>query len=515
VSLALDVAALLLASAAAIASLSLLKDRVVLEKTGLPELKSLVVYAGLLALGTLVSVAAFDTFENHAFQSHEDQVLDAFKGALSQQMSSPLEVPVLARMFYSSVGRLVGAGDDPMPLFVCTAILLGALGGLFAGFATSLLTRKPWTGWLLALLLVFHPTLAYWRVHAYPIAPSHVVFCATLLAAAIVVRAPTRRAFLAWFLLGALTTFLRIESAGPVIATAALPLFCGQYRMLKQVRVWLPPLLLAAGLLAFPLLEIYQLIAEREDYRVGLRFLTLHLPLWEVYAPLNEPSLILLFAAGVASVFLPHEQAPLARGLLTLTLLSLLPSILFVDFGPRHALPATTAGLMLCAVTTSRLLPASRLWRTVLGLSLGTLLLLSCMSVWGDLSELGTRYGLSQNDDVTGIPGLERPRNPMPDGWERCAIYSDLMYVCETYRRTCHPVKDWRDPVLIRKRWDELEGCVLLGVDVRSAAVRGIQHESWPIVEKLYPLEPFGRLQLPPKDQWEPYVDFYRLKERP
>jgi hypothetical protein len=503
VSLSLDVAAVLLASSALVASLALMKDRDILQATGRPSRRSLLVYAGLIVLGTLVSLAAFDSFGNHAFQSHEDQMLDAFKGALTQQMSSPLEVPVLARMVYSSVGGLVTAGSDPLPLFVCLAILWGAFGGLLAGFATSILTRKPWTGWLVALLMVFHPTLAYWRVHAYPIAFSHAVFCATLLAAALVVRAPTRRAFLAWFLLGALTTFLRIESAGPVIATAALPLLCGQHRMLKEFRVWLPPLLLAAGLLAFPLAELFQLIEEREDYRVGLRFLALHLPLWDVYAPLNEPSLLLIFTVGAASVFVPHAHAPQARGLLTITLLSLFPSILFVDFGPRHALPATTAGLMLCAVTASQLVPSSQLRQNIFGLGLATLVLLSSINVWETLSELGTRYGLSQDDDVTGIPGLERPRNPMPDGWERCAIYSDLMYVCETYRETCHPIKD------------ELGGCVLLGVDVRSAAVRGIQHESWPIVEQLYPLTPFGRLQLPPKDQWEPYVDFYKLEERP
>ncbi len=112
--------------------------------------------------------------------------------------------------------------------------------------------------------------------------------------------------------------------------------------------------------------------------------------------------------------------------------------------------------------------------------------------------------------DPPTLPGVATPTADFPPGWNDCAIYSNVQAICDT-SPNCHPVKDLRDPALVRARWDDYSGCVLWTVDATYDEVAGVQHEWWPILRELYPCAPAGRLDVPGQGE----VHLYRILKRP
>ncbi len=466
-------------------------------------------YAALTAVAAAASLGFFDAIDAHAFRAHEEALHFIFTGQSSVGDFHPAELQTLVGHYYGALGSF----GSSMGLFVTGALGLGLWGVPLAGIAAHLLSRRPEVGLLTAALLALHPSLAYWRVHAFHVAPAHSAFCATLLFAVLVLRNPSRRAFAAWFLLGALTCFIRLEYSGAVMATAAIPLL-GQPELIKRVGTWLPGLLVAAVLLLLPVREVLAAAEQREDYRTGLRFLWLHAPMWPAYRPLSSWGLGLPFLLGIGVIFgLPKsEHRRTAGALLTIVLLGIFPPLLFTDFGARHALPATTAGIALAVLGGLLFLSVPR-QQGLRRVAMALLLISATAGSLGDLSELGRRYG-NQDTGTPAVAGVERPTGPMPEGWVDCAIYSNDPTICDA-SPNCHPVKDMRDPVLVRKRWDGYGGCVYWAVDGQLDDVAGVQHEWWPVVQRIYPLEPAGVIPLRRSGEQQLQAEVYRIVERP
>ncbi len=464
----------------------------------------------VLTLGAaMLSLRSFDTIDAHAFRAHEEALHFVFSGQSSVGDYHPAEMQALVGRYYAWLG---GFGSS-MGLFVGGALGLGMWGVPLAGIAAHLLTRRAEVGLLTSALLALHPSLAYWRVHAFHVAPAHSAFCATLLFAVLVLRNPTRRMFAAWFLLGALTCFIRIEYGGAVAATAAIPLL-GQPALIKRVGTWLPGLLLAAVLLGLPEREVMAAAEQREDYHLGLRFFFLHAPMWPAYRPLSSIGLGVLWLLGIGVLlgFPKSEHRRAAGALLAITVLGILPPLFFTDFGARHALPATTAGIILASLGARQLLAVPR-QVGVRRLAVVLLIISAGSASFGDLADLGRRYG-NQEGGAPAVDGVPRPESPMPDGWVDCAIYSNHPNICDA-SPNCHPVKDMRDPLLVRKRWDGYEGCVYWAVDDQLDDVAGVQHEWWPVVQRLYPLEPAGVIETGRTESRVMQVEVYRITQRP
>lgn len=466
-----------------------------------------VVYAALLAAGAGVSLLAFDAIDQHAFRAHEEQLHALFSGTAPPEGYHPAEVQVLIGWLYTQVGQRFGTGMD---VFVKTAYLLGSPGIVLAGLAAHRLTGSRAAGYLVGALLVLHPTLAYWRVHGFHVAPAHAAFCGCLLGAALVADKPTVLRFCAWFGLGTLTAFLRMEYGLAVAATAAIPLLGGAAGALKKPWLWLPPLIVCALALGGHQRMMVGLLAEREDYRLGVRFLWLHLPLTAPWRPLAS----LGGLAGVAAALLACRHAGVRGRIagLALTAVGGMLPLVFMDYGGRHLLPSTTAGLVLCVVGLRALSEGPERLRIAQVAGLVFCVGVAQASV-SDLASMAPRYG-DQSGDAPEVEGLARPSGDMPDGWTECAIYSNAMDICDA-SPNCHPLKDLRDPALVAQRWDDYGGCVYWAVDAQLDDVAGAQHEAWPVLQHLYPLEPVAEMALQPRGELRPNALVYRIAERP
>jgi hypothetical protein len=481
------------------------------------RLRDLAVYGGLTAAAVGVSLGYFDAVGNHAWRPHEEQLWWAFKGEPPPDgVWHPLETQVLLRMFYEQVGRMAPQTIGP---FVTAAMILGTGGVVLAGAAAQLLTRRPGIGYATAAILVVHPSLAYWRTNAFHIAPPHAAFCATLLCAVLVARKVDFRTCAAWMICGSLTLFLRMELTGAVVGTAAIPLFCGPRAGFKQVRAWLPALVIAGALLAWPMMENLELAAQREDYRTGLRMIPFYLQIPELWLPMTSLGMTALmalglFAAAPRSPVDPQLKAA-ARAMSVLVVLGVLPTITFMSFGQRHILASGTAGAILACIgpaalgSIPRLKPHARLLQ-IGAVGLGIAVVASSHTV---LSDWGSRYGTSLGQQVPLLPGHVAPRG-VPDfdkTW--CATYSSHGAACDSWFR-CHPPKDLTDPHLVRDRWDHHNGCVVWGIGRSDGEVAGARHEWWTVVRGMYEWEPLGT-ETYEEPGYVSEIHIYRLKERP
>ena len=462
--------------------------------------------AAATGLGVAVSLSSFDAVGNHAFRAHEEQLFAIFQGQASRESFHPAEVQLLIGWMYEQLGALLGGST---PRFVATALVLGGGGPLAAGVAGRLATGRWLGGAVPALLLALQPTLSYWRVHGYPVATAQVVFGACLLGAVLVVRRGTRPAYTAWFLLGALTVFLRLEYAAAVAGTAALPLLAGRAGDLRRLGLWLPGLAAAGVLFALPEYQLLFAIEQREDYRMGARFLLLHGPLLARFAVGAWGGGLLLAAVVAVGCVRPDRHRTALACVLAGGAALVLP-LLFVDFGMRHSLAAATAlyvaaGAGLVAIAERHRAAA---WAVVAGLVV-TLAVPWAMQV----QDLASRYA------ATGLmppslPGVVPPTSALPAGWQDCAIYSNVQSVCDA-SDNCHPVKDMRDPELVRIRWDQFDGCVYWTVHGAFAEVAGVQHEWWPFLRSLYSYEPAGLMPIPNQGEQGGEAHMYRITERP
>ena len=461
---------------------------------------------GATGLGVGVSLSAFDALGNHAFRAHEEQLFAVFSDLAPRSSYHPAEVQLLIGWIYEQVGLRVGTSTT---VFVGTALLLGGGGPLLAGLAGRLATGRWIGGALPALLLALQPTLVYWRVHGFHVAPSQAAFSACLLAAVIVLRRGDRSAYSAWFLLGSLTVFLRMEYGSAVLATAALPLLGGRLRDLLRPTLWVPGLAVAATLFWLPVHDLMFAVEQREDYRMGLRFVGLHGPvLLRLGVGALGGGLALLGLAAMGCV--RPGQRRLATACVLVAGGALLLPLGFIDFGMRHTLPAATALYLAAGAGLSSL--EARSAKAAWGAGAVTLLLLTIP--WtGQLHAMGERYGRVPRQPPT-LPGVAVPTTDLPQGWEACAIYSNVQSICDN-SQNCHPVKDMRDPDLVRKRWDRFDGCVYWTVDATFAEVAGVQHEWWPILRSLYPCEPSGRMTIPDQGDQSGDVHMYRILRRP
>jgi len=518
------------------------------------------VYPLLGPAAVAISLFHFSAIENHAWRPHEESLWFAMRGdadsdgihdSIDEDIDGdgipnaqdelneayhPLQTQPLIRNIYRGVGAVVGAGpttgkynwDELKFAFMATALLLGMWAATLIAITGHLLTGRFAIGLGAGLLLVFHPTLAYWRVNAFHVAVAHVAFCATLLAAVLVAKKPTRANYAAWFVAGALCLYLRSEQAGAVIGTAAIPLLCGKTKakdLLRDRAAWVPGLVLSVVLLAPPTWAALRLAAEREDYRTGWRFASLHLSVPEVWEPMLWPGFALAIALGVLAAALPASRAPSslgppARALVIVGVSGIFPTLFFTSFGSRHLLNSSSAAALLALIGLA-LIPAIRFSaQRTLGAAVGVALTVGClvpvgMSCWAKLAEWSPRYYVTQPSPPS-LPNTVRPTDQTPEfDRQNCATYASSWQLCNEETWTwCHPPKDLRDPVLVRERWDEFSGCVIWGLAERDNEVAGTRHEWWMVVRHLYRWEPLGVIEL---DDYglHPRVEVYRMTERP
>jgi len=464
-------------------------------------------YLGLCALGAVGSLVAFDAIGQHAFSAHENQVHGVFLGEIGQFPLTPMEVPTALRLSYLLAGRF----SQSMTMFVGAALLLGGLAPGFLGAAVQRLTGRTALGVVAAVLLLLHPTTAYWRVHGYGVAFGHSLFCATLLAAVIAAKAPSRTTFLSWFALGGATAVMRMELGPAVAATAALPLVLTP-GSLKHWKQWLPPLWVAALPVAPQLLTHVRISSRIEDFVVAGYLARAHLAMPSLFAPLLHPALVALVLVGVLAARRRDELGLAARALLPLVVVPLFPVVGFIDFGPRHALPTLAAAFGLAAIGAATLVGWGWGLRAVRSaIALGLLSLVGVAEV-AAVRELSPRYGQGSNVIPT-LPHTPEPTSyRLPADWQQCALYSDHAELCE-FARHCHPSKDLRDPGAVGRRWDALGGCVLWTVSAYDYWVTGARHERWLAISHRYPSAPVGIIRGRPHDNSD--LHLYRIKERP
>ena len=495
--------------------------------------RDVLVYASLALAAAAVSLGTFDAIADHAFRPHEEAYYFALQGSAPPEGWNPLETQVLLRLIYQGVGRLLG---DSMVVFVGTALLLGVWGASLAGIAGQLLTRKAWVGYALAVLLVLHPDLSYWRINAFQIAPPHVAFCLTLVLATLAARLPSRLTLSAWLLCASFAISLRADNLGAVAATAAIPALLGPPGLIKSVRAWLPGLILGGVLLGVPTWVNVDFASNREDYHWGLSFLPTHLSVISAFRPLTSPSLGFLIVSSLglcAGTGLLSDER-LRRTILAsavIVLLGLFPDILFNAFGKRHLLGSSTAGLLLAVAGCAAFLDAARtqgLGSSQVRLAAALLAALLCggaVSEITDLRDLGARYG-DNTPHIASLPGTPRPTSPLdsrgyhtrslPAALERCGIYSGETYICDPWGlnegATCHPPKNLREPAEVRRLWDAQDGCILWAIDDTCDDVSGVMQDWWEMVRNMYRWQPVGILPIAERNS---HVEIYRLTSRP
>lgn len=476
----------------------------------------LAVYLLLAVLAAGVSVWHFDTIGNHAWRPHEEALWFALKGKVPPEGWRTLEVQTLLRLVYRGVGLVAGTS---IQVFAVTALVLGVPGLVFAGMAGQLLCGSRWAGYGVALLLVFHPSLAYWRTNAFHVAVPQVLYSATLLLAIIVARRPDRVNVAAWFTLGALCLHLRLEQLGAVVATAAIPLVCGDRAFVRRWAEWVPSLVFASALAAVPALSNTWAAVDREDYRLGLRFLRYYVANPELWEPMSRPGFLALLGLGAMAALprtgVPARLAAGARALAIVCVTGALPPILFISFGQRHLLASGTAASLLAMAGAAALVTHPRLarWRAASCTLAAGLLVMSAMDSWARLADWGSRYSQTEHNRVLELPDARVPTGPPDFDPDACATYANNWKLCGSWF-WCHPPKDLTDPAMVRARWDELGGCVVWAVDETDGQVSGVRHEWWTVVSRMYRWEPLGRLTVDDAGN-EVDVHLYRLAERP
>ena len=262
---------------------------------------------------------------------------------------------------------------------------------------------------------------------------------------------------------------------------------------------------------------------EREDFHFGLRFLPLHVRVLDAYRPLTYLPMVPLLALGFwaagrpreswRNVGVPTELRGAARGLRWIAVVALFPDLLFMDFGPRHLLNTTDAGIGLAVVGLAAVLHVLEGRQRRVALGAGALLLVGvgALSVV-DLADLGSRYG-DGTQEVPGLPGVPKPEGEVTQNDEDCGVFAGEASLCDQWH-WCWPLKDLRDPDNVGRFWDEHDGCVLFMVDISLDDTAGAVHEWWRMVRSIYDWDPVGVLPVP-EEGTNRTVDVYSLRRRP
>jgi len=480
-----------------------------------------VLYVGFGLASAGVSLLFFDAIGDHQFRAHEEAYHLAFQGQVPPHGWSPLETQPLLRGLHQLAGSTLG---HSMAVFVAVALLTGTWSAGLLGAAVQMLTGRRWVGVATALVATVHPFSTYWRPHAFHVAAPHVLWAATLLLAVVVARRPTRLSVLAWLLMGGLATTLRQDQLFGVMATAAVPLILTGGALWRDWRVWVPPMVVASGLLVATIIPDMQAGVAREDFHYGLRFLPLHIRVVDAYRPLTYLPMLPLFALGLwaasrgreawRNVGVPADVRHAARALRWITFVAVMPDLLFMDFGPRHLLNTTDAGIALGVVGVAGLAEVmdSRSTRNaVLGASAALLVGVVGLSVM-DLQDLGSRYG-DGTQEVPRLPGTAKPTGELTLTSDDCGAFAGEATVCDQWL-WCWPLKDLRDPDNVGRFWDEHDGCVLFMVDISLDDTAGAVHEWWTMSRSIYDWDPVAVMEIP-EEGTHRTVDVYRLRDRP
>ena len=484
--------------------------------------RDVAVYAVLGVASGAFSLLFFDAIGDHQFRAHEEAYHLAFQGRVPPNGWSPLETQPLLRGAHQLVGAIAG---HSIGIFVLVALATGTWSCGLLGAAVQLLTGRRWVGVATALVAFVHPFATYWRPHAFHVAAPHVLWAATLLLAVVVSRKPTRLSVLAWLLVGGLATTLRQDQLFGVVATAAIPLISTQGKLWRTPKIWVPPMVIAAGLLAATIVPDMQAGVAREDFHYGLRFLPLHLRVGDAYRPLTYAPMLPLLALGLwASArprdwlrndAVPPDLRAVARMFRWIMVVAVMPDLLFMDFGPRHLLNTTDSGIALGAVGVAALLqalgdhPARRRAAMAAAVLLAGTIALSLV----DLRDLGSRYG-DPSQVVPLLPHMDdHPAGTVDIEPDACGVFAGEASVCDAWK-WCWPLKDLRDPDNVGRFWDEHDGCVLFMVDVALDDTAGAVHEWWTMVRSIYDWEPVGVMDVP-EEHSNRTVDVYRLLRRP
>lgn len=474
-----------------------------------------VLYGALGVVSGAFSLVFFDAVGDHQGRAHEEAYILAFRGHVPPNGWAPLETQPLLRWAYQLAGSVFG---HSMAVFVAFALFTGTWSAGLLGAAVQALTGRRWIGVVTAVVALVHPFATYWRPHAFHVAAPHVLWAATLLLAVVVARKPTRLSILAWLLMGGLATTLRQDQLFGVMATAAVPLIWTRGELWRNWRLWVPPMVVAAGLLAVTIIPDMQAGVAREDFHFGFRFLPLHLRVADAYRPLTYLPMLPLLALGIwaasrvreswRNAGVPSELRDTGRALRWIAALAVLPDLLFMDFGPRHLLNTSDAGIALAVVGIAA--GGAVFGRVVLGVSATLVLGVVGLSVM-DLEDLGERYG-DPTQVVPPLPGVERPEGEVTLTSDDCGAFAGEAAICNDWA-WCWPLKDLRDPDNVGRFWDEHDGCVLFMVDISLDDTVDAVHEWWTMTRSIYDWDPVGVIEVPGNVNRS--VDVYRLRDRP
>lgn len=293
----------------------------------------------VVAVALLVRLLLLPALERHAFDGHEAEYWDLFRGERALSRGGTVLYPAMQWTWWA-LGRLLP--HDPRVPVVLSGVL-GAGSTAIFGAAVARLSH-PLAGVLAALVVTLHPVHAAWSTSAYNVVLPWTLGALALLAAAALVRpagAPRPHEVAGQGLvLGAalaLAVATRLESvlwAAPCGLLLLSPAGPGASTLRARLPA-LPPLLLGlvvAGLAAFPLLFPGEVPGAGERalaFAINVDLLAPHEPFDTV------PALALaLLGAGLALARWPLPTLALVG----LAIGNHLLMASFDDFGDRHAL---------------------------------------------------------------------------------------------------------------------------------------------------------------------------------
>jgi len=307
------------------------------RRQGLPLL-------AVAVLALVVRLFVIPAWSRHAFDGHEAEYWDIFRGVRALSRGGPVLYPSM-QWFWATLGAVLPA-DPHVPVLVSALFGVGSVVAL--GVAVALLADGP-AGVLAALVLALHPVHAAWSSSAYHVVHPYFFATLSLLAVAALLQrgaegSARERVGLSMVLAAslALAVATRIE-AGLYALPCVLLLFLSRAEgaLPWRQRLLALPALVTGGVLALlaarPILFPGQLPGTG-DHAVAFAG---NVGILAYHAPFDTLPALLLVAAGA---LLALRRWPLPTVLLAVFAVgNHLLMATFDDYGDRHTLPAAWA----------------------------------------------------------------------------------------------------------------------------------------------------------------------------
>jgi hypothetical protein len=373
----------------------------------------------LLLLATLARLIWIPAWGGHAWDGHEADYLEFFLGLREPTRGGTVLYPAM-QWIYFLFGRLV---DAPRALLLLSlafsllsiAILVSLANRLFGAPA----------GWIAGLFLALHGNHAFWSSSAYNVMLPFTLGLLSLWAVERLRAGGSPRLALLATSSGALAVACRMESV--VFALPALVLLASS-RPLRPLR-WLPILLAGVLLSACAVLPLVWPGHMPGAGERGLAF-PINVGLLLYLAPWDHPIVPALgLLALLPALGLPRAPVLALWALATGTHLVMAS---FDDYGYRHALPASTALLLLASGVIAALWRwgagplRRRLGRAGAAISL---LIMLAASVH-ELRDVALRYYMSDADFSARLPA--RLPRLTPSDASTCVVIGEDPRISET-----------------------------------------------------------------------------------